>query len=324
MDDTENALSAEDKAYFDSRGEVSAEPEAVELDADEAEIAAEDEAAPEADEQPQKPKTVPLAKLLEERKALKKYRAEAEETARKLAVFEDRFQTMQRLAAAEEARQTQAPVDDDPEPDKNVDLWAWADWTKRQLAKTQEKIAARERYEAEQHELQQAEQMVWGRWRADSAAYAQENPEFGKAAEFLAKMQVERMKAIGIMDDATHNATINAELRRLVSIAGQNEQNAARMVFNLAVASGFNPESAKSVAKQVADATGGAPAAPSPDLAKLGKAAEAATSLSAAGGGRAPVTTAESIADMSDKDFEAWISKPGNLDKWKRAAGSTR
>src|SRR5690349_8130219 len=125
-DEATDALSAEEQAYFDSRGEAEVkpapEPEKPEVVEPEVEEVEEEEVAVD-------PPKVPLAALTKERQAAKELKSRLAEMEKRHAVLEDRWNT---LLKVQEPAKTEAVVED-PEPDPEKDIFAHSAWLKRQL-----------------------------------------------------------------------------------------------------------------------------------------------------------------------------------------------
>jgi hypothetical protein len=303
----ENSLSAEEQAYFDTKGEgapaAEPEPEAVEPD-EEIEADVED-AAP---EEPKAAKTVPLAALTKTREETKALKAQLEEQRTRNAIWEDRWNTLLRQQQpAEEKR------DADPEPDPNVDIFAHQQWLGRQL-KAEREARARQEQEAAQHqEMQRVEQQVWNAWEQDAATYVADNADFPNAAKWLSDFRDAQLKALGKVDERfadarARNMQIEQELKQIVIGAKQRGLSSAQVIYELAQGYGYTPK---------------APAAdPADALDRLEKSVAGATSLSASGGARpAAGMDAAAIANMSPEQFGAWLAKNGERGFKKLAGG---
>jgi hypothetical protein len=309
----------ETAAWAEMSGQPAPAPtEPADLDDEDIELDEVEEEAPVA-KQDERPRTVPHKALHAEREKRKAIEAEAQRLREFKAVMEDRFATMQRLAAAQ-AEQQQAPEqsDEDPEPDPNQDLFAHAAWVTRQLKAERETRMKQEADVRQQQELAAAEHQVWSRWEQDRAEYAAQNEGFTDAAKFMAGLRDRQLEAFGIEDKRQRDQMINAELRNAVISAAQNGRNSAEVIYRLAVAAGFNPESAKSAAAQVAQV-----APPAPDkLAQVTKAKGASISLSQVGGKSAPPEmTAEDLASMPQAEFNAWMEKDKNKALFRKLMG---
>lgn len=307
----------ETAAWAEMSGQPAPAPaETADLDDEDLDLAEVEEEAPVA-RQDERPRTVPHKALHAEREKRKAIEAEAQKLREFKAVMEDRFATMQRLAAAQ-AEQQQAPaqVDDDPEPDLNQDIFAHQAWVARQVKAEREMRMKQEADVRQRQEMAAAEQQVWSRWEQDRAEYASQNESFTDAAKFMAGLRDRQLEAYGIEDKRQRDQMINAELRNAVIAAAQGGRNSAEVIYRLAVAAGFNPESSKSAATQVAQV---APPAPE-KLAQVTKAKGASISLSQAGGKSAPPQiTAEDLVAMPPDEFDAWCEKNPKL--WKQIAG---
>jgi hypothetical protein len=307
-------------AWAEMSGQPAPAPaEPADLDDEDLELDEVEEEAP-AEQKPGEKRPDRLVKhgaLHAERERRKAVEAEAQKLREFKAVMEDRFATMQRLAAAQ-AEQQQAPaqVDEDPEPDPNQDIFAHQAWLARQLKAERETRMKTEAEIRQREELAAAEQQVWSRWEQDRATFATENESFPDAAKFLAGLRDRQLEAYGIDDKRQRDQMINRELRDVVVQAARGGRNSADVIYRLAMAAGFNPESAKSAAAQVAQV-----APPAPDkLAQVTKAKGASISLSQAGGKSAPPQmTAEDLVSMPQDEFNAWCEKNPKL--WKQIAG---
>lgn len=317
IEDTDD-FTPDEKAYFESGGDNPAPkvetpaaeaPEPVE-GAAEAEVQA--YAVYPVDAEPKKDEKVPLATLLEERKQFKEERRRREEIERNLAVLNDRWETMLR---ASQGQQEGPKADEDPEPDPNVDIFAHQAWVSRQIKKENERRAQHEAQTAEQQRSAQLETQVSQYWHGSAAEFAKTTPDFTEAAGFLAKSRDKQLAAMASINpqlatEQGRNAVINAELKNIVIACAQQGKSPAEAVYAMAKEWGY---AGKAPAPAEND--------PTKQVADLAAAVEGAKSLGSIGGGRVAGTSAQSIADMSDKEFEVWSAKPENMAKWRAAAG---
>ena len=299
MSDIENVdgLSAEEKSYFESRGEKA--PEAV--TSAEPEVSAEqgNEPADGQEGKEQGRKMVPVNALHEEREEKKELRRKLEEMERKQAVLDDRWQRI--LAASE---QQPAPKAEQPQiPDPEQDIFAALKYEREQRMALEAKITGQEQQTAEQQQVAQMERQIWGKWESDGAQFNQSTPDFRDAALFLAEArdkQLASMAAVDprLADKAYRDFVMNEELKQIVVGAGQHGISSAEQIYNIAKAWGYTGPKPKAN-----DAAG---------IQKLADSVAAETSLSAAGGTRAGVpSTSEAVAAMSDSEFDAWFEKNG-------------
>lgn len=307
----EDTLSAEEQAYFDTKGETApaAEPEPEVVDDPEAEI--EEVEAEKADE-PKAAKTVPLAALTKTREETKALKAALEEQKTRNAIWEDRWNTFLRQ---QQPVEQQVAKDEDPEPDPNVDIFAHQQWLGRQLKAERETRAKQEQEQARQREEQHVEQQIWTAWEQDAATYVADNADFPNAAKWLSDFRDAQLKALGKVDERfadarARNMQIEQELKQIVIGAKQRGLSSAQVIYELAQGYGYTPKAAETQT----DAAGA--------LDRLEKSVAGATSLSATGGARpAAGLDAAAIANMSPEQFGAWLAKNGERGFKKLAGG---
>lgn len=319
MSDTET-LSAEDKAYFDTRGETVAAPPADEpaivADEPEDEPIVDDEPTdtvdePAADEpadsdKPTGQSKVPLAALTKERNERKAIAARLAETERKAAILEDRWNQI--LQQQEKANQPQAETATKPaKPDTKADPLGAVDYVLERIVAEDE----RRENEARQTKEQAAQTEAWNktlnvaRTQYEAAASADENFEPTYTA-LRANIGQEFMELYGLSEAEARAQVDNYEAQQIAYAVDRGIDVATHMrklakTRNITVAPKTAPPAGET-------------------LDKLAEGVNGSTSLSAAGGGRVASTNAQSIADMSPSDFEAWLSKNGT-DKFRKLAG---
>lgn len=311
------SLSADEKAYFDTRGEAEIkdtpapqvseepkpEPEAVEVDVD-AELADADVSDDtEAPEKPTGQSKVPLAALTKERA---KAKAEAErriEAEKKAAILEDRWNMV--LASQQQQQEQPAPVEQIPDP--ALDPLGALNWATQQLKDAREKQAA----EAQKTEAERRADAEWQQtYRAvndDYTASVAAEPTIKSAHEYLLNSQGEEFMAMGMSREEAQQEISRIEAQH-IAFAARSGKKIGPYIMGLAKARGFKAEAPK-------------PADPAADMDKLSEAVEGSTSLSDGGGAAPAAVNSTAIANMSPEQFEAWLSKPGNQAKFKRLAG---
>jgi hypothetical protein len=305
-DEATDTLSAEEQAYFDSRGEAEVKP-APEVEKPEPEVVEAEVETAEDDEVAVDPPKVPLAALTKERQAAKELKSRLAEMEKRHAVLEDRWNTLLKV-------QEPAPVEavaDDPEPDPEKDIFAHSAWQARQLKAVTEAIKAREQTEAQAKAASEEDNAIWSLWKQSATAFKSEKPDFDEAVKFLSDARLKQMQAYAVVDERFGDegqrvAQLNAELKQIVKTAKAKSINPADAVYQIATTYGYAPKAAVNTEQ----------------LERLEKAIDGSTSLSSVGGSRpAPALDAKAIADMSPGEFEAWFAKPGNQQKFKRLAG---
>lgn len=279
-----DGLSADEQAYFDSKGEAPAPTP---------EVSAEPAPKPETPA-PEKKGDVSVA-IRQEREENRRLKADMDALRERAAILEDRWNR---------ALQPQQPVEEIPDPDK--DIFAFTKYQQEKIAALEQRLTQGDQQAAEAQRAAQVEQAVWAFWESEAQGFAQVTPDFGDAAKFLAEQRDQQLSALSSVDRrfATKQARdqqMNTELREIVIAAHRNGVSPAEAVYNMAKAWGY---------KGAAPAPG---ADPGKAIAALAGKIEAETTLSGTGGGAAKTAkSAEDIASMSAEEFEAWYAKAGD------------
>ena len=304
VDETETAeLSAEESAFFESGGEAELKPEP-EVTEQPEKAEGEPEAA--AEEHPEKGKFVPHGALHAEREKHKETKAQLEDVARRQAVLEDRWNTL--LKVNEGSKEKAA--DEDPMPDPETDIFAYAKWQARQYEKVSSKLSEREQQETQSRDQMQQEQQIAREWQQSVQSFSAETPDFNDAAGYLAGLRVQQLQALGL-DQASINATIDNEVKGVVMQAKQAGRNPAELIYLYAKASGFTGKKAEPGKDEAAE-----------KLKALEAAQNGSKTIAGSGGksGDDPLTP-QAIADMPPAEFDAWISKPENERRFQQMMG---
>lgn len=323
MSDTE-ILSAEEQAYFSSRGEtmeaekptaeepkvegVSQDDTATEVDDDlPEEIKTEEEATGEASSETDKAKeadkTVPLRALTKTREELKAEKRRADAIEAEAKVLRERWDQM--LAAQQKPQEDVKP---EPEIDPTKDPLAavnaiWEENKQAKLTKAeQEKQAEEQRQQQEQ--WNQTVNLARGQFQEAAKADETFEPTYNAVRDSI---KTEYMEVYGL-DEQQAIAEVNQFEANQIAYAVQRGVNVADQLRAIARVRGVKaPEK-----KQEADAEA---------IERLAQGVSGSTSLSAASGGRSTTQTAETIANMSTADFEKWLSKNGTGGFRKLAGG---
>lgn len=315
--DGEVALSPSEQAYFESSGatEVVETPAASIPDPSATPVVDPAVADAPAADRDEKGRFVPHQALHAEREEHKKTKAALDEISRKQAVLEDRWNTILKLKEHQEPQ----PVVDTP-PDPNEDIFAFSKWQADKIKALEEKVTGREKQEEQQRTISQQESELWNHWSESAQTYAQEKTDFGDAVKFLSDMRTKQLTALSAVEPtfATEQGRlnqINAELRQIVAGARQIGASPAEIVYQVAASFGYAP-------------TGAAPAGDPAKLAlpeKLAQidAAQNASRTLATPGGRSATDplTPETIASMSQNEFEAWMKNPDNAKRFESMMG---
>jgi len=325
MSETET-LSPEEKAYFDTRGETVEAPKAetedkpdpIEDDEQEPVVdAADDEptveeadepADPDADPDADKPtgqSKVPLAALTKERNERKAAAKRAADAEREAAILRDRWE---QLLAKDQPAQTEQQAAPEEAFDPNKDPLAIVN----KLWETEQNRAKTAAEQAKQVEEQRKANEVWeqtvnvARTQYSSAAAADETfePTYTALRQNIAQ---EYMELYGLPEHEARQQVDQYEAQQIQYAVSKGIDIADHM-RKLAKTRNIRVDKPK-------------PAPTGEDIDKIAAGVSGSTSLSAAGGGRVAATTAQSIADMSADEFEAWLGKAGNADKFRKLAG---
>jgi hypothetical protein len=294
-------LSAEETAYFEAEGETELEtPEIVEEQEEQEQPEAKGDDKP--DEEAGKVKTVPHQALHAEREEHRKTKAQLEEISRKQAILEDRWNTLLKFQQPDQKAQ------DDPAPNPDEDIFAYAKWQARQLEKVNSKLSEREKQEQQVQQQSQEDQAIYADWNRSVSEFSSQTADFKDAAGYLANLRMQQLSALGL-SQAQINATIDNEVKGVVMQARQMGSNPAELIYNYAKASGYTGKKADDdAAKKVAD---------------IEAAQKAAKTIAGSGGksGADPLTP-DAIASMSQAEFDAWIQKPENERRFERMMGA--
>lgn len=255
-------------------------------------------------DKPAEPDKAEEPKLVDVR-AVQEARAEAREAKQRAAVLEQRWNEY--LAAQQAPKQ--------PEPEKPVipgpdDPMGRLNWTAEQLiaqqAEQQRQAAEREQQTAQEREFNAA----FTRVDADFRAAAAVDPTLNDAYNALRESQGKELLAIGYSIPEAKAELDRVEKQHVLYVA-QRGISIADHIKNLAQVRGWQ-----------AKAPEAAPA-PKTDLAAVAAAQQRHQSLSDAPGGETvPVMDAKQLANMTDKQFKAWMSKKGNEEKFDSIMGA--
>lgn len=238
----------------------------------------------------------------------------------------------ERLRLINEALTTQpaVPVDEDPEPDPEADIFGHNAWLKRQLLKTQTSLSEfREQVETGQ-QASQADQRLSSTYMDDAARFAQTEPNFGPAYVYLMNVRVAQIASqkpyyrdlsdpnvapLTASELSEIKTSIANEEKGIVSAALKAGKSPAQAVFLMARATGYRPAPPAPTNGALPPApTSTAPPVPAPPngaakpsvtavIDGIKKGQDAALSLSHGGGTPAPVLNMEKLASMPQDEF---------------------
>jgi len=289
---------------------------------------------------------VPHSALHKARERFKSERARADtatteltQLRQNLATMEGRFAQLndllaQRAAPAQPAAPAPAPEPVDEAPDPQTDIFGYAAWQGRQIAKMDQRITALQETatkKVEEVSGQLTEANMMQSYKGDAQAYAAAKPEFAQAYRHLIDSRNAELTLMGYTDPNQRMQVIREEEAQLVRKAYEQRKRPAEFIHNVAIMRGFRhaPPAAPTAAPAPAPAPAAAvvppPAAPVPvpnsatpaainhaqALANQAAARAASATLSGVGGAGSDALTADAIANMSEAEFEALYHKMG-------------
>ncbi|MGU3399236.1 hypothetical protein ACLBWS_05755 [Brucellaceae bacterium D45D] len=314
-DENTSTLTAEEQAYFESGGETevstettqeAAQPEAAQV----TEQVTQEDQPEQSQERDEKGRFVPHQALHAEREEHKKTKAELEQIRQQQAILNDRWNTM--LAAKQQQEQ---PKDDTP-PDPAEDIIGFMQYQAKKTAKLEEERAAEVRQRQEQQQNAEQEQVIWSTWNDSVAQAKAELPDFDQAAEYLSQLRDGQLQAFAAVDPnfanpQTRIAQINAELRGIIIQAKQQGQDPAAAVYQIAKGYGYSGAKPANPQQETID-----------KINKIDEAQRGAKTLTASNGSNTgDPLSAEAIANMSPKEFDAWIKDPANEKRFNALMG---
>lgn len=321
---TEHRIEAEAPAAAAAAAEVkpaaAAEPVSAAADAPEPG----EEEVPAADGK-SKRRMVDSRALKAERTARAAAEAELKTERETRARIDERLKMLSEAVTSAEpaAQEAVAPAIPDPEQD----IFGYAKYLATELEKLK---TSQHQSQTESAEERQTRAVV-STYVRDRDAYVAKQPDFMEGYNFLLNTRKSQLEMQGYSPDEV-NQWLYKEEMDLVGRALQAKKSPSEQMYALAKSMGYAPKAAPApaaggVAPAAAAAAKPAPAAPlvAPsvveeiDRIKAGKAAS--MSLSNGGGGGAEEMSLEWLANAPDKEFAAFMDKPGNREKVERAMG---
>lgn len=230
---------------------------------------------------------VPLPELLDERKKRQEAEREVNEFRTKQAVLEERISQI-----AERQKPTEVSYEDDA-----------GEYLRRQAeqsGETVKELSGKLDKITEREEAVQQQNAITQRLLTSEAVFRQGNPDYDDAVNFLRSARADEYKAMGYQDSAQIEHLLTMEAFQLVQTAMQNNTDPAEMAYRIAGARGYQAKKPDAGTKDKLD--------------NIQQGQERNKSLSNVGGGEEPATDAESLANMSDAEFNAAM-KDGRWDK---------
>ena len=300
-------LGADERAYFDSRGEKDI-PAEVSKDVPKEDTSAPEPAVQAPPPKPSEPKaelqqTVPQGALHEERKR----RQDAEERAHQMELLNARLEERFRAFRDALTPRQQAPQ---PPPDANRDIFGAVSHLQNEQRTTRAEIEGYKRQIAQEDQLKQLRQ-----WGADAeTAYVRQNPDYYQALAHLRNSRARELEVWGMSPSAI-GQQLQHEENQLLARAATERRNPAQMAHELARQRGYQkaaPAPAQGTQRQEID------------LNRIEAGQRQSASLSNVGGGSGRDVGDVEIEDllkMNDAEFGTFIQKyPARFRRLKGAA----
>jgi hypothetical protein len=261
--------------------------------------------------------------LKAEREKARAFEAELKAERETRARVDERLKMLsEAVTAAEPVEKVEAPVIPDPEQD----IFGYAKYLAAELEalKTSHTTA-----QAETAEQRQTAAVITS-YQRDAANFESKQPDFKEAYNFLIGLRKTQLEAQRYSPEEV-NKWLHVEEMNLVQRAFEGKTSPSQDIYNLAKSMGYAPKVAAQAtpAAQAAPTAAAKPAPAAPltapsvtdeiDRIKAGKAAS--ISLSNGGGSAGEELSLEWLARAPDKEFAAFMDKPGNREKVERAMG---
>jgi hypothetical protein len=246
-------------------------------------------------------RSVPHAALHKERERRKAVEAEFAKLRENYARADERMAILNEAMKPKEEPKPKTPLEE-PDVDPNEDpLGAIAQLSRRNKFLIEQQSRATEETRA-QSEARATFEGVQRTYREDAARVMAANPAFKDAYTFLMKMRDAEYQALGVTDPAQRAAAIARDEAQIVIDAVKSGRSPAETIFAIATARGFTAPNGQM--KPTASAT-----AATAKLQQLRNGQAAAQTLSGTGSTPNDPLTAESLANMSQTDFDAMLEK---------------
>lgn len=271
---------------------------------------------------------VSLGKYLRTEERAKKLETELTTERERVARFDERMKILSEALSTPKGEKPEAAVNDDPEPDKEADIYGHNAWLSRQLAKTNERLNQFQ----QGTQAQQADASIADAYQSDAQSFMAKEPNFGAAYKHLMQSRGIEMAMYWFGKDVTDpevrltqqevaqiNAGVVAEEKQLAAAALRAGQSPAQRIFAMAKARGYRPAApaAAPAANGAAPAGGRPTASAQPPVAavlapkvnvkdeidRIKNGQDAAVSLSTGGGAPANRLTPAKLADMPQDQF---------------------
>lgn len=303
-------LSAEEKSFFDTKGDVpepAQETLAPVVAPEPAKAAAEPakaEAAEDGPEPDERAKNGILADLIAERAEKKLERTRREKAEADFLKLSTRLDTLQEIAKAQAAKPAEAEI-----PDINTDpvghFKAKTALLEKELNETKSWRLKQEEQTGVQNNVQRIGQLAI----AHEAEFTKTTPDYNDASTFLRNQRDAELKAYGIMDPAQRNGIIAQDALNIAAQALADGKNPAEIIYGMSQARGYQKKPAGATKEAPALATDAGLQNAADQITDAMKVAMAAAGQKAGqslgqvnGAAKAPLSI-DALLKMSDDEF---------------------
>ncbi|WP_175869602.1 hypothetical protein, partial [Bartonella gabonensis] len=222
----------------------------------------------------------------------------------------DRQRAVEQLKKAREAlakfyeQQPQAPMveDEGSPPDPREDIIGYMGWMGKKLQEQDAYIRAQKEALRQAEEQHQHDMRLGEFFNSSFENVKNKYSDFGAAADFLYEARAKELSSWSSLypeyaQKSTIDAIIKDQLHALVATCAQRDLNPAEEIYRIAQNLGYQNQAVQA----------------NNQVAALQHRQNSARTLTASGGGGSvgPMTK-QTLADMSEKEFDAWIAKPKN------------
>jgi hypothetical protein len=253
------------------------------------------------------PPVIDMAKYIEREQFTAALRETREKARQERTQYERKFAELEALLKASAQPKAEPKAEDDPAPDPDVDPVAAVKWLHRERQREIKRMEARHQAEEQVAEVTARQQQVLSRYTAEAQEFAQGEPTFGEAYNYLREHRAKELWAFGIRDMNHLGNVLRKEEADLAEAAMHNGVNPAQALYEAAKLRGFAPVSGTAPEPQQATpqrdpATGQfLPAtAPAPSKVPTRNPPGSISGLPGVPGGQ---MTATAVLDMPAEDF---------------------
>jgi hypothetical protein len=198
-------------------------------------------------------------------------------------------------------------------PDPEQDIFGYVKWLEENHAEQIAELKGQVGQTAQTVQETNEDVQLRNAYQGDAVRFAQSTPDFAAAYQHLNKVRDAMLENVGHSDPEERNRIRLGEEKSLVAQSLKTGKSPAAIIYAVAKSLGY--VKASSVADPVIPGAvpGAVVAAPgasvTEEIERIQKAQNASKSLSSGGGAAVGAMTVETLANMSEADFEAYARK---------------